>query len=111
MKQFEIAHIKEQGVDIIIVPLHPTFASLDQVEKTRLLRVLQQGAKTSGLLGTVVPIWEVGVRGMAFLAPPPMHPFFLSIDLVFVEANINRQLNIQDAPSHLLPARRLETAA
>lgn len=105
MKRFEIAHIKEQGVDLIIVPVHSAFAAANQVEQTRLVRLLQQGAASAGLRGAVVPIWDIGSGRMGFLAPVPMHPFFLSINLTFVEANINRELSIEEPPQLLRPAR------
>src|SRR5207302_10925662 len=108
MKRFEIAHIKEQGVDLIIVPLHPSFAAMNPVDHTRFVRLLQQAAISAGLLGTVIPVWGSGSGRMGFLAPTPMHPFLLSIDLVFVEANINRELTLEQPPKNLMPARELE---
>src|SRR5438094_249021 len=110
MQRFEIAHLREQGVDLIIVPVNAAFAQMDIVEQTRLVRLLQQGAVNAKLAGTVIPVWDFGAGRMGFHAPAAWHPFFLSIDLLFVEANINRELTLEESPPHLRPARQMESA-
>lgn len=93
METFEVAHIREQGVDLIIVPLAEAFDFKSVEEKRRITLALQVGARAAGLRGTVVPVWDSCGR-MAFLAPQGFHPFFRSIDLGFVLSNVNRQLTL-----------------
>lgn len=92
METFQIAHIREQGVDLVITPLDTEFGLRTQTEQRRIAALLQACAKNAGLEGTVVPVWDNGDGRMAFLAPREFHPFLRTIDLSFVMANINRTL-------------------
>jgi hypothetical protein len=91
MPRFKVAHLREQGIDLIIIPLDRAFGSKSQSDQQAVIDELQARAASAGLAGTVVPIWESGGR-MAFLAPPNWHSYFQSISLPFVAANLNREL-------------------
>ncbi len=95
MATYEVAHIREQGVDLIIVPLKSTFGARTRAQQIRVLDYLQGCATRAGLAGTVVPVWDAGGGRMGFLAPRAWHPFFRSVGLSFVAANINRRLICQ----------------
>ena len=97
MAEFEVAHIRRQGVDLIIVPLDSSFGRKPQVEQTQITNQLQSCATSAGLSGTVVPVWESGRGGLSFLAPKPWHPFFKSLDWLTISANINRKLTCSSA--------------
>ena len=92
MDTFKVAHVCEQGVDLVIIPLDSAFGHRTPAEQRRVSTLLQACASSAGLKGTVVPVREHGDGRMAFLAPREFHPFFRSIDLSFVMANINRTL-------------------
>lgn len=92
MPRFDVAHIKEQGIDLIIIPLNSSFRFKNESEQHEIISELQLRASNAGLAGTVVPVWDNGGGRMAFIAPENWHPFFRSINLQFVTANINRQL-------------------
>jgi hypothetical protein len=92
MPSYDVAHIREQGVDLIIVPLQATFASKSKSAQNEVLSFLQECATSAGLAGAVIPVWDAGGGRMGFLAPPNWHSFFKSITLAFVAANINRKL-------------------
>lgn len=93
MSDFDVAHINEQGVNLIIIPLESSFGLKSQEDQTAITNELQLCAASAGLAGTVVPVWDGGLGRMAFLAPPPFHPFFRSIDLSFVAHHLNRRLS------------------
>lgn len=84
MATFNVAHIREQGQDIIIVIVdrEPTPADIRQ---------LQICANNAGLRGTVVPVWESMGR-FAFIAPRPWHPFFRSLTWDVVLMSVNKRL-------------------
>ena len=92
MPEYDVAHIREQGVDLIIVPLKDRFGRLSAAEQHTAINELQRRAAAAGLAGKVIPIWPAGVGRMAFIAPRPYRPFFRSIDLRFVLRNVNRRL-------------------
>jgi hypothetical protein len=76
MPKYKVAHIKEQGQDMIIVPVDSSFGNKSQEEQNEITFMLQKCATSAGLAGTVVPVWDKGGGRMAFLAPEPWHPFF-----------------------------------
>jgi hypothetical protein len=92
MASFDIAHLREQGQDMIIVPLDSSFGHKSSGDQQQTIAALQASARGAGLAGTVVPVWNDGLGRMVFIAPRPWHPFFQSISLNFVAGNINKRL-------------------
>jgi hypothetical protein len=96
MTTFKIAHIKEQGQDMIIVPVNPTIGRSSQHEQNALSETLQIAASLAGLKGTVAMIWRDGNR-IGFIAPRPWHPFFQSRDIYNrVLASLNLEMTVAD---------------
>ena len=93
MERFEVAHIREQGIDLVITPLDRSFGCKTQAEQNEVQCALQACAMSAGLAGTVVPVWHAGGGRMGFLAPQNFHPFFRGLTLRDVAANINRELS------------------
>lgn len=92
METFKVAHFQEQGQQIIVVFLNHQFSYKTQEEQNEICSHLQFCATNAGLAGTVVPVWDAGGNRMGFLAPQPWHPFFRSVSLGQLAANINREL-------------------
>ena len=93
MPKVQVAHVKQQGVDLIIVPLDDDFGRKSDIDRRRAIAELQARSASAGLRGAVVPVWDNGDGCMAFIAPRPWHPFFKSIDLGRVWASVNRELS------------------
>lgn len=91
MATFKIAHIRQQGVDLIVVPLEPSFGHKSDHEQSEIIASLQVCATSAGLAGKVVPVWREG-SGHRFIAPPNWHPFFKSFGWNDVMGNINKEL-------------------
>jgi hypothetical protein len=89
---FDVAYVREQGQDMVIVPVKPQHRRSPQ-DVTSLKLALQLGAQSAGLRGTVVPVWDQDGR-MGFLAPRPWHPFFRGLTLQDVFAMINKRLTL-----------------
>jgi hypothetical protein len=92
MPAFKVAHVREQGVDLVVVPLDGGFDQKTQADQLAVTEELQMRSMAAGLRGTVVPVWPAGNR-MKFIAPQGYHPFFRSVDLNWVGANIKRQIS------------------
>lgn len=92
MAQYDIAHIREQGNQMIIVPLDHSYGYKSNQEQNDICSALQVCATSAGLAGRVVTVWDAGGGRMGFLAPTPWHPFFSSISLQDVFASINKTL-------------------
>lgn len=95
MQKYKIAHIRQQGVDLIIAPLDSSFGNKDLSSKNLFMQTLETYAHRAGLAGTVVPVWLSG-RQMNFIAPRPWHPFFKSLSWNDVLRNINKELTINE---------------
>lgn len=93
MPTFDVAHIREQQQDMIIVPLDYNFELKMQHEQQAAARELQLRATAAGLAGRVVVIWDAGDGKIKFIAPQPWHPFFRNVSLAFVARNINKKLS------------------
>jgi len=92
MAEFDIAHINEQGEDIILIPLDSSFAYKSQKEQMETVNYLQACAEKAGLKGKVIPVWKNLVNRMDFVAPEYYHPYLFSINYSYVLRNINRKL-------------------
>jgi hypothetical protein len=92
MTDFQVAHIREQGQDLIIVFVSDSFGRAPDAEKRATTMALQQCARAAGLAGAVVPVWDNGGGRMGFGAHQNFHPFFQSISLDVVAASINKKL-------------------
>lgn len=93
MPRLKIAHMRQQGQNMVIVPLESDFGHKTESDQQGAIRELQLRARSAGLAGQVVPVWENDSGRMAFIAPPPWHPFFKSLDLSTVWANLNKELS------------------
>jgi hypothetical protein len=91
MPRFKVAHLHEQGQDMVVVPLDGAFGSKSESDQRAALDELQAHSDGAGLKGTVVAVWESGGR-MRFIAPPAWHPFVASLSMRQVAANINREI-------------------
>lgn len=90
MPTFKIAHLRQQGQDMIIVPLESSFGNKSNDDQHAGIAKLQARARGAGLAGTIVPVWESGGR-ISFIAPTPWHPLFKSLSMVGVMRNINKE--------------------
>lgn len=86
MVTLDIAHLREQGQDMIIVPL------ARQPDNGQ-INAIQAGAHSAGLRGIVVPVWRSG-RTFGFVAPSSWQTFFRSLTWEQIVASLNKQLTI-----------------
>ena len=92
MPRYKIAHIREQGVDLIIIPLESSYGYKSSEVQHQEIAALQARTVSAGLSGTVVPVWDSGGGRMSFIAPNNWHSYFKGLTLQFVFANINKEL-------------------
>lgn len=93
MPNLKVAYIREQGVDLIIAPLDASFDDQPAEAQESVIRDLTLAARNAGLAGTVVPVWDAGSGRMSFRAPRSFHPFFESLNIKMVLANINKTIS------------------
>lgn len=95
MPTFQVAHLRRDGQDIIIVPVDRSFGKRSPAEQARIQEAFQRSAVCVEMSGVVVPVWEDPAGRMAFRAPPPWHDFLMSIDMVYVATALNRTLSLE----------------
>jgi hypothetical protein len=95
MPTFQVAQLRRDGQDVIIVPVDRSFGKRAPAEQARIQEAFQRSAATADLSGVVVPVWEDSSGRMAFRAPPPWHDFLKSIDMVYVATALNRTLSLE----------------
>ncbi|MFK3663917.1 hypothetical protein ACI2JN_01485 [Ochrobactrum teleogrylli] len=92
MTSLKIAHIREQGQDMIIAPLAGSFEHKTAAEQSAAVNEIQVAARSAGLRGTVVVFWPSGGR-MKFIGPRPWHTFLRSLSMQHIQMNLNRTLS------------------
>jgi hypothetical protein len=92
MTKYKIAHIKEQGQDMIIIPLDSRFGAKSSVVQNEIYEEFSERSASAGLRGKVVLIWKNG-RNTKFIAPTPWINFFKSISYNDILRNINKELS------------------
>lgn len=88
MPHYDIAYRREQGQDMIVVPMGADFGQLSEGQQQGFMSELQRRANAAGMQGAVVVVWPGGFR-----APRPWHPFFQTLPIRTVLANINKRLS------------------
>lgn len=91
MSEYKIAHIHEQGQDLIIIPLESSFGSKSEADQSDVIDALQECATSAGLAGAVIPVWRSG-GSVHFIGPPPWHPYLKSLTWNAIMRNINKRL-------------------
>jgi hypothetical protein len=92
MNRIPVAHLREQGQNMVIVPMDRSFAYKSLDEQNEIRATLQVAAKSADLAGTVVPVWDAGGGRMGFIAPSQWRSFFSGLSLRIVARNINREI-------------------
>jgi len=92
MPRYKVAHVKEQGIDLIIIPVDASFGLEAQNQQEEFREQLEAHAISAGLKGTVVPVWRDAFGTMKFLAPLNWHPFFKGLSYDQVLASLNREI-------------------
>lgn len=92
MPSFSVAHIREQGQNMLLFPLDRRFGHKSDADQQDVLSELEFRAHDAGLAGEAVALWENGNR-MHFLGPPRWHNFLGSINMRFVLANVNKKIS------------------
>ena len=93
MPTYKVAHLHEQGQDMIIFPLEAAFGHMTESDKNQELGALGFQANRAGLRGAAVVVWDAGAGRMGFFGPDQWHRYLSSISLSFVMANLNKEIS------------------
>jgi|SRR5579883_954231 len=112
MPCFDVAHVREQDTNMIIVVVGESFGAKSKDEQCRIADFLQLCAGRAGMMGTVVPVWEKQGGLMGFVAPQDWKRYFSNLRYVDVTRNVNRKLHCwPDGDASVENVERDETTA
>jgi hypothetical protein len=92
MPSFKVAHINEQGQDMLLFPLDPSFGLKGPVIQNNALAELQTRANNAGLAGRAVAVWEEGNKTMS-IGPEPWKAFLGSLSMQYVLKRVNKSIS------------------
>lgn len=92
MPSIKLAHIRQSGQDMILVPLDRNFGFKSRFDQDAILADLEMRAHGAGLAGRAAVFWENGGQ-THFLGPKPWHNFLSSVSLNTVWASVNKQIS------------------
>jgi len=93
MPSYKVAHIKEQGVDLVIVFVPNSFPVEGNRAQNEAIIDLERRTKALGWAGSVVPVWKNANGTTGFIAKENYHPFFKSVSFDSLAKNINKELS------------------
>ena len=92
MQKFKVAHIREQGQDMIIVFVNAQVGTWSDERREQLSEQLQICANSANLAGLVVLMWQTPLGHSKFSAPKQWHTFLQSVSYQMLAGNINKEL-------------------
>jgi hypothetical protein len=92
MPTFKLAHIREQGQNMLLFPLDRSFDLKSDLEKSQIVRELEDRAHRAGLAGRAAAIWESGGRTYT-LGPKAWAAFLHSVSIRHVLAGVNKSIS------------------
>ena len=92
MANFDVAHLRIQSVDVVIVFLNQAFDHKSQQEQNEVSNAFQICSQQAGLAGNVVLVWTDSLGQFKFLAPSNQHAFFRTADYRQLYGQVNKRL-------------------
>jgi hypothetical protein len=92
MTGIDVAHLRIQGVDVVIAFLDSSFDHKTQHEQNQVNSALQICSRNAGLAGNVVLVWQDAHGRFKSLAPPNQHAFFNTADYHQLYRQVNKRL-------------------
>lgn len=92
MPNFKLAHVHEQGQNMLLFPLDGGFAHKTSAQQNAILRELEDRAHAAGLAGRAAVFWTIGNRTYS-LGPPTWRNFLSSFSIQRVLASVNKSIS------------------
>ena len=92
MPTLKLAHVRQQGQDMILFPLAASFGQKTVADQRAALCEFERRAHAAGLRGHAAAVWDDGHR-VRTLGPSHWRGFLSTIGVDWVLANVNRQIN------------------
>jgi hypothetical protein len=92
MPRYEIAHIREQGQDIIIFALDQSFGHQSEDDQLATLADFSRRCRGANLRGQVAILWPSGAQ-TRFIGPQIWYSYLESINIAYAISQRNRWIS------------------
>jgi len=92
-KIYKIAHIREQGKDVILIPITNVNNELTNEKLNEIRRIFQTHAIQTKLSGDVCLVWEFNNK-LCFLAPNQWKAFCTSLNMRIIKQYLNQEMTL-----------------
>lgn len=89
---YQVAHIQEQGQQVILIIVNSSFGRMGGSEQQQQYSLLQQCANKAGMAGTAALIWDAGSGRLGTYGPKEWQRFLQSLNPLTVQSSINKKL-------------------
>jgi class 3 adenylate cyclase len=101
MAKFSVAHIRSNGVDLILFPVSPEITGLSPTDQATVLKQAQSICRSAGLAGETIPVWQTAT-GVKFFAHERFHQILRGhLTPEFLKANLNKEINAPQITGNL----------
>jgi hypothetical protein len=95
MHTVDVAFVRIDGRDLILVPVHPRFGMKSADAMLVYTERLRKLAHSAGLSGDVVPVWDDGDGGLMAYARPSLLPHIGRLHWNVVLRHVNVRLHVR----------------
>lgn len=92
MPSFKVAHVQEQGQNMLLFPLDRSFGHKTPDQQRAIVDELEDRAHVAGLAGRAAVFWECNGRTYS-LGPQQWRNFLRSISIRRVIASVNKSIS------------------
>ncbi len=92
MPSFDLAHLNQQGQNMLLFALDSNFGNKTNGDQNAILNELEDRAHAAGLAGRAAIFWRHGSHEH-FMGPKPWHPFLRSLSVNDVLRNTNKTIS------------------
>jgi hypothetical protein len=92
MPRYEIAHIREQGQEILLFALNQSFGHQSEKDQLAALDEFSRRCRGANLRGSVAILWPAGAQ-TRFIGPQNWHHYLGSINLAYAISRRNRWIS------------------
>lgn len=94
MHSFDVAYVRIDDRDLILVPVHPRFGMKSTNDMRAFVARARGLAAAAGLAGEVIPVWDDGDGGLMAFARPSLLPRVARLSWVNVRRHVNVRLHV-----------------
>ena len=91
----DIARITYGSADLIVGLLPNSFDQKTSEEKNVILVAIQNAARSAGIVGRLIAIWEDGMGERKTLAAPDLSALCYILSIRWVKKNLNARLEVE----------------